>query len=314
VTHSGPPRIAIAVLVAALATAGCGPIGSPPPSGGPLAVVATTTVFADLVANVGGPLVSVTSLVPRNGDVHTFAPSPADVRRVAESRLIVMNGLGLDEWLQELIKNAAADETPIIELAEDLPGVELIEGGEEEAGAPDGPDHGAYNPHLWLAVPYAILYVDRIEAALAAADPANAAAYAAGADAYAGRLRDLDARVRAEIDTIPAASRRIVTFHDAFPYFAREYGIEVVGVAVEAPGQEPSAAQIAALVEAIRGAGVRAIFSETQFPSELVRRIAAETAATVVADLYTDSLGDPPVTSYEAVIEWDVARLVEALR
>lgn len=307
-THAGPPRIALAVLVAALATAGCGATGSPPPSGGPLAVVATTTVLADLVANVGGELVNVTSLVPRNGDVHTFAPSPADVRRVAEARLIVMNGLGLDDWLEELIRNAAARDAPVVVLAEDLPGVELIAGGDTDH------DDGAFNPHLWLAVPYAILYVDRIEAALAAADPANAAAYAAGADAYAERLRDLDARVRAEIDTIPAASRRIVTFHDAFPYFAREYGIEVVGVAVEAPGQEPSAAQIAALVEAIRGAGVKAIFSETQFPSELVRRIAAETAATVVADLYTDSLGDPPVTSYEAVIEWDVARLVEALR
>jgi zinc/manganese transport system substrate-binding protein len=264
--------------------------------------------LADLVANVGGPLVSVTSLVPRNGDVHTFAPSPADVRRVAEARLIVMNGLGLDDWLEELIRNAAARDAPVVVLAEDLPGVELIAGGDTDH------DDGTFNPHLWLAVPYAILYVDRIEAALAAADPANAAAYAAGADAYAERLRDLDARVRAEIDTIPAASRRIVTFHDAIPYCAREYGIEVVGVAVEAPGQEPSAAQIAALVEAIRGAGVKAIFSETQFPSELVRRIAAETAATVVADLYTDSLGDPPVTSYEAVIEWDVARLVEALR
>jgi ABC-type Zn uptake system ZnuABC Zn-binding protein ZnuA len=308
VRHAGPPRIAFAVLVAALATAGCGPTGSPSPSGGPLAVVATTTVFADLVANVGGELVSVTSLVPRHGDVHTFAPSPADVRRVAEARLIVMNGLGLDDWLEDLLRNAAADDAPVVALAEDLPGVELIAGGD--------PDHddGAFNPHLWLAVPYAILYVDRIEAALAAADPANAAAYAAGADAYAGRLRDLDARVRAQIDTIPAASRRIVTFHDAIPYFAREYGIEVVGVAVEAPGQEPSAAQIAALVEVIREAGVKAIFSETQFPSELVRRIAAETDAIVVADLYTDSLGDPPVTSYEAVIEWDVARLVEALR
>ncbi|HSL97563.1 MAG TPA: metal ABC transporter substrate-binding protein, partial [Candidatus Deferrimicrobiaceae bacterium] len=193
-------------------------------------------------------------------------------------------------------------------LAEDLPAVELIAGGDPDAGRP------AFNPHLWLAVPNVLLYVDRIEVALAAADPANAAAYAAGADAYASRLRDLDARVRAEIDTIPPSSRRVVTFHDAFPYFAREYGIEIVGVAVEAPGQEPSAAQIAALVEAIRETGVKAIFSESQFSSELVRRIAAETDATVIADLYTDSLGDPPVTSYEAVIEWDVARLVEALR
>jgi len=301
-----PAGRAVAILVAVLATTGCGPIGSPPPSDDRLAVVATTTVLADLVANVGGERVSVTSLVPRNGDVHTFEPSPQDVRRVAQARLIVMNGLGLDDWLVELIRNAAAEGTPIVALAEELAAVDLI--------ADDAPGHGAANPHLWLAVPLAILYVQQIETALSAADPANAAAYAAGAEAYAGRLRDLDGRVRAQVDTIPPASRRIVTFHDALPYFAREYGIEIVGVAVAAPGQEPSAAQVAELVEAIREADVKAIFSESQFPSELVRRIAAETGATVVADLYTDSLGDPPVTSYEAVIEWDVARIVEALR
>jgi ABC-type Zn uptake system ZnuABC Zn-binding protein ZnuA len=301
------------ILAATVSISACGSGASPAPPGR-LPVVATATIFGDLVANVGGDLVTVTSLVPRNGDVHTFEPSPQDVSRVAEAKLIVMNGLGLDEWLKELIENAAAEDAPIVELAEDLPGVELIEGGEEETGQEGSHDHGAFNPHLWMAVPYAILYVERIEAALAAADPANAATYAANADAYTARLRDLDAHVRAEIDTIPVSSRRIVTFHDAFPYFAREYGIEVVGVAVEAPGQEPSAAQIAALVEAIREAGVKAIFSESQFPSELVDRIAAETDATVVADLYTDALGDPPVDSYVAVIEWDVDRLVEALR
>jgi ABC-type Zn uptake system ZnuABC Zn-binding protein ZnuA len=301
------------MVTATLAVSACGPSASPAPSGS-LQVVATSTVFGDLVANVGGDLVAVTSLVPRNGDVHTFEPSPKDVGRVAEAKLIVMNGLGLDEWLLELIDNAAAEATPVVALAEDLPGVELIAGGEEEPGQDVGHDQGAFNPHLWMAVPYAILYVERIEAALEAADPANAATYAANADAYTARLRDLDAHVRGEIDTIPVSNRRIVTFHDAFPYFAREYGIEIVGVAVEAPGQEPSAAQIAALVEAIREAGVKAIFSESQFPSELVDRIAAETDATVVADLYTDALGDPPVDSYVGVIEWDASRLVEALR
>lgn len=302
-------------VLAALATllAACGPGASPPPAGAALPVVATTTVLADLVASVGGDLVSVTSLVPRGGDVHTFEPSARDVRRVSDARLIVMNGLGLDEWLGELVRNAAAEGTPIVELAEDLPGVELIEGGEHE-DAPGEDDHGAYNPHLWLAVPYAILYVDRIEAALVAVDAGNAAAYAARAAAYRDRLRDLDARVRTEIETIPPANRRIVTLHDALPYFSREYGIEIVGVAVEAPGQEPSAAQVAALIEAIREAGVKAIFSESQFPRALVERIAAETDATVVADLYTDSLGDPPVTSYEGLVIWNVERIVEALR
>lgn len=296
----------VAALVAALFVAACSRAPGPPTSSS-LPVVTTSTVFADLVANVGGDLVDVTSLVPRNGDIHTFEPSPQDVRRVAEARLIVMNGLGLDDWLGELINNAAADDTPIVRLADDVPAAERI-------AADDPTTPGAPNPHLWLAVPYAIGYVERIAAALADIDPQHKSAYVSGGEAFVARLGELDARVRAQIDTIPPSNRRIVTFHDAFPYFAREYGIEIIGVAVEAPGQAPSAAQIAALVEAIQNAGVKAIFSETQFPPELVERIGAETGATVVTDLYTDSLGDPPVTSYEALIEWDVNRFAEALR
>jgi ABC-type Zn uptake system ZnuABC Zn-binding protein ZnuA len=120
--------------------------------------------------------------------------------------------------------------------------------------------------------------------------------------------------VRSRIATIPVASRRLVTFHDAFPYYARAYGITIVGVAVKAPGQDPSAAYTAALITAIRRGGVKAIFSESQFPARLVDQLASETGATVVANLYDDALGDPPVTSYEAVISWDTDQLVKALK
>jgi len=113
---------------------------------------------------------------------------------------------------------------------------------------------------------------------------------------------------------VPEANRRLVTFHDAFPYYAREYGIRIVGVAVPAPGQDPSAGYTARLVDAIRGSGARAIFSEAQFPAKLVDQLAAETGVKVVANLYDDSLGDAPVTSYEAVIRWDTQQLVAALR
>ena len=303
----GPARIGlVGVLLVAvgLAVAGCGPFGGASPDlSGPLTVVTTSTVFGDMIENVGGNHVAVTSLVPRHADVHTFEPKPADLRAVTGARLIVMNGLGLDDWLRETIANAAAAGTPLVELARDLPGVEPL----------PGEDPGTQNPHLWMAVPYAIRYVDRIETALATADPANAVAYGERAAAYRKRLEALDADVRERIATIPPADRKLVTFHDAFPYFAREYGLEVVGVAVDAPGQDPSAGEIAALVEAIRASGAKAIFSEAQFPTRLVDQLAAETGATVVAQLYDDSLGDPPISSYEAVIEWDVDQLVQAL-
>jgi ABC-type Zn uptake system ZnuABC Zn-binding protein ZnuA len=215
----------------------------------------------------------------------------------------VMNGLGLDDWLRDTITNAAAAGTPLLELGPGLAGVQLL----------PGEDPGTQNPHLWMAVPYAEGYVDEIERALAAADPANAADYRQGAAAYRARLDALDARIRARTASIPPAERRLVTFHDAFPYFAREYGLEIVGVAVEAPGQDPSAAEIAALIDAIKAAHVKAIFSEDQFPTKLVDQLAASTGARVVSNLYDDSLGDPPVTSYEALMDWDVDQLVAAL-
>jgi ABC-type Zn uptake system ZnuABC Zn-binding protein ZnuA len=292
------------LTVLALAVAACGPGSATAPPGGALNVVTTTTVFADLVQNVGGPYVKVTSLVGKNGDVHTFEPKPADIQTVAGAKLLVMNGLGLDDWLEKTITNAAATGTPLVKLGVDLPGVTLLA----------GQDPGTQNPHLWMDVKYGELYVDRIAASLKAADAAHAAQYDAQAAAYKARLETLDASVRAKIATIPEANRKLVVFHDAFPYFAREYGITIVGVAVEAPGQDPSAGYTAQLISAIKAAGVKAIFSESQFPTKLVEQLAAETGAKVVANLYDDALGDPPVISYEAVISWDVDQLVTALK
>jgi ABC-type Zn uptake system ZnuABC Zn-binding protein ZnuA len=292
-------------MLLALLLAACGPeAAAPPGSTGALSVVTTTTVFADLISNVGGDLVSVTSLAGKNVDVHTFAATPADIRTVSGARLLVMNGLGLDDWLEDTITNAAATGTPLVKLGVDLPEVELLPGEEP----------GTQNPHLWMNVAYAELYVDRIAAALKSADPAHAAEYDAHAAAYKLRLDALDASVRAKVATIPEANRKLVMFHDAFPYFARAYGITIVGVAVEAPGQDPSAAETAALIDAIKAAGVKAIFSESQFPTKLVDQLAAETGATVVADLYDDALGDPPVTTYEALISWDADELAAALQ
>jgi ABC-type Zn uptake system ZnuABC Zn-binding protein ZnuA len=288
----------------ALAIAACSGGSSPSASGTGLNVVTTTTVFADIVKNVGGDYVTVTSLVGKNGDVHTFEPKPADVQTVASAKLLVMNGLGLDDWLEKTITNAAVTGTPLLKLGVDLPGVTLLPG--EEAGT--------QNPHLWMDVKYGELYVDRIATALTAADAAHAAQYDAQAAAYKQRLETLDASVRTRIATIPEANRKLVVFHDAFPYFAREYGITIVGVAVAAPGQDPSAGYTAQLISAIKAAGVKAIFSESQFPAKLIEQLAAETGAKVVANLYDDALGDPPVTSYEAVINWDVDQLVTALK
>jgi ABC-type Zn uptake system ZnuABC Zn-binding protein ZnuA len=292
------------LLVGAVILGGCqgAPYATKAP--GLITVVTTTTVFADMVRNVGGDSIQVTSLVPKNGDVHTYAAKPSDIQAVADARLLVMNGLGLDDWLERTIANASAANTTLVKLAVDLPGVTDLPGDES----------GSQNPHLFMDVAYAELYVDRIEAALAHVDPPHAAQYHEHAAAYRARLAALDQEVRDEIGSIPQTDRRIVTFHDAFPYYARAYGLTIVGVAVAAPGQDPSAGYTVQLIDAIKAAHVKAIFSEAQFPPRLVDQLAAATGVTVVADLYDDALGDDPVTSYEALIRWDTDQLVQALR
>ena len=214
-----------------------------------------------------------------------------------------MNGLGLDDWLGRLASDAGAT-APIVRLGEGLPGVTYLA----------GEDLGKTNPHLWLNVAYAEAYVDRVAAALGRAAPADGAAFEAGAAGYKTRLGELDAWVRQQIATIPEADRSFVSFHDALPYFAAAYGLRLVGTVVAAPGQDPSAGQIADLVRAIKAAGVKAVFSESQFSPDLAKAIADEAGATVVANLYDDTLGDPPVDSYEGVIRWDVEQFVKALR
>jgi zinc/manganese transport system substrate-binding protein/manganese/iron transport system substrate-binding protein len=295
----------------ALLPTACSGASSPGPGGsgepdGPIRVVTTSTVFADLVRSTGGDRVSVTSLVPPGADVHTYQATPDDLRAASDAQLFVMNGLGLDDWLEETLLSASS-EAPVLKLAEGLEGLEGVE-------LVPGEQPGEENPHLWMDVAYAGLYVERIADALKAADPAHATDIDASAAAYSATLTELDTWVREQVATIPAGDRQFVTFHDALPYFARAYGLTVVGVAVEAPGQDPSAGEIAALIDAIRESGVKAIFSEDQFPTALVDQLARETGTTVVADLYDDSLGDDPVTSYEALIHWDVEKLVEALR
>jgi ABC-type Zn uptake system ZnuABC Zn-binding protein ZnuA len=269
-------------------------------------VVATTTVIADLVARVAGDDAEVTSLVPKGGEAHTFDPSPGDVARVSDAGLVFANGLGLDDWAVDLARDADVPANRIVQLGVDLPDVAYIDDGSGDGGVP--------NPHLWLDVSYAARYVDRIAERLAVADPSRAATFRARAGVARADLEALDRWVREQLATIPAADRSIVAFHDALPYFARAYDLDVVGVIVEAPGQDPSAGEIAGLIEAIRGSGVRVIVSEAQFPSDLVATIAAETGATVIADLYTDSLGDPPIDSYDGLIRHDVERLVDGLR
>jgi ABC-type Zn uptake system ZnuABC Zn-binding protein ZnuA len=281
------------------------------------------------VRQVGGDRVDVQSLVPPGGEAHTFDPKPSDARRIASANLLVMNGLGLDDWLDKLVDDAGARGVPRVVLAKDLPGVKYLEAPAEEEASPGSRGGSGYdqqgssasaasvesaNPHLWMNVAYTRKYVERITQALAGVAPNDAAAFGANAAAYDGRLAQLDTFVRDSLAALPAENRRVVSEHDAFPYFAAAYGIEIADVVITVPGQDPSAADVARVIDTIRRAKVKAVLSEVQFSVELSRRIAAETGTTVVDDLYTDALGQPPVDTYEAMMRWDTDRLVKALK
>jgi manganese/iron transport system substrate-binding protein len=320
------------VLVAACAGAPAGqpptmlpspaePVTTPPqqqtPASEPmdrLSVVTSTTVLADLVRQVGGDRVSVHSVIPMGRDPHTFDPAPSDAARLAGADLLVINGLGLDDRLEDLAFETAPG-VPLVAVAEELEDVDYLEGGhDDDEDEENGDDDHAVNPHLWLDVSIARRYVDRIAATLTANDPAHRAAYQANAADYDETLADLDDWIRLQVEAIPEENRRVVSFHDAFPYFARAYDIEIVGVVVESPGQEPSAGELAQLITAVRETGVRAILTEVQFSDRLAQVIADEADVAVIDELYTDSLGDPPLDTYEAAMRWNAERIVEGLR
>jgi ABC-type Zn uptake system ZnuABC Zn-binding protein ZnuA len=298
---SRSPKWTIA-LAATLVLAACGP-GKPasPQASDGIRVVATTTVFADIIRNVAGDRVNVDSIVPPGVGPEDFEPKPDDARLLSGADLVVSNGVGLDDFLADLLESGSGSSTKDLVLGEGIPA--LTDGGE-------------VNPHFWLD-PTLVRdhYVPRIAAALGEVDPANAAAYEANAAAYAAELETLDEELRSKVDTLPAANRRLVTFHDAFPYFAQHFGFELVGVILENVGQEPTAAELAALVEQVRAAQVKAVFSEAQFSPELSATLAREAGIeSVVATLYTDSLGDAPADSYLGLMRWNVDQIVDALR
>ena len=275
--------------------------GASPSGAGRLEIVTTTTIFADLVSRVAGDRATVRSIIPAGVGPEDYEPKPNDAKALDGASLIVSNGVGLDDFLSELIESGSGGGTPQLVLGDGIPTISV---------------DGEPNPHFWLD-PTIVTgsYLPAIEAKLSAIDPDGAATYRANAAAYAATLTALDQELTQSIATIPQANRKLVTFHDAFPYFARHYGFDLVGVILPSPGQEPSAGDLAALVETVKAAGVRAVFSEAQFSPSLAQTLASEAGIeTVVTTLYNDALGPAPADSYEGLMRWNVDQIVQALR
>jgi zinc/manganese transport system substrate-binding protein len=264
-----------------------------------LKVVASFSILGDFVKNVGGDRVAVSTLVGPNGDVHVYSPAPADAKKIADARLVVINGLGLEGWLPRLVQSSGSK--AVIVTASD--GIVPLKSG------------SATDPHAWQSVVNAKIYVANIRDALIAADPGDAQAFRANADPYLAKLDQLDRDVRKAMAEIPPARRKVISTHGAFGYFAAAYGMEFIAPLGVSTDSEPSARDLADIITQIRAAKIPAVFVENISDPRLIQRISAETGAGIGGMLYSDSLtdekGDAP--TYIDMVRHNIKALNHAL-
>lgn len=278
----------------------------------PIPVVASFSILADLVREIGGERVSVTALVGPDEDAHAFQARPSDARRVKDARLAFANGLGFDNWMERLAHAAGVQQLVIA--SDGLAALDTHE-GEKAHGGHSGHDHGASDPHAWQDPRNVLVYADNIRAALSAADPAGSDYYQRNAQAYKTALQSLDARIRKAVESLPADRRRVVTSHDAFGYFARAYRLDFIAPVGLGNEADPSAAGMAALIRQIRETKVPAVFLENVADPRLLERIRRETGARVGGILYSDALSkrNPAASTYIGMMESNLATLMTAL-
>lgn len=299
-------RLLLPLLLAAASGAGL--------ASGPLRVVVTLAPYADLVQRVGGELVSVDTLLPPGASPHAFDPTPSQAAGLATSDLIVMNG-GLDAWLERLV-SAAAPRVPVLVVLEGLhlrpPAGEEHDDHEVHGEGEDDHGHGlsTVNPHVWLD-PALMIEAGRLVASeLSSLDPENAGAYEAGYERLAAALAALDAEIAATL--APVRGSPFVPFHDAWPYFAQRYGLNLVLSIEPFPGREPSPRYVAEAVAAVRSVGAKAVFAERQLNPKSAEVI-AESAGVKVAVL--DPIGGAPgPVGYDELLRYNAAVILSALR
>lgn len=298
----------IAALLAMIILAACQPVSSQ--TSDDLAVVATTSIVADVVRQVGGDSIEVITLLPLGSDPHAFQPAPRDMALVADASVIFANGAGLEEFLEPLIENADAS-ARVVEVSE---GITLIDTAAEEEDADDS-HHG--DPHTWVDPNNVLLWVENIRAALTELEPERAAEFQQNADQYSAELRELDAWVRQQVETIPPENRILVTDHLVYGYFAERYGFTQIGALI--PGfstsSAPSAQELARIEDDIREYNVPAIFIGESVSPSLGERVSEDTGVQLVK-LYHASLSEPDgdAPTYIDMIRYNVSAITVALK
>jgi ABC-type Zn uptake system ZnuABC Zn-binding protein ZnuA len=294
------------LAIAALFLAACG--SAPSKIDGALNVLASTTFLADITQNVAGNRVNVESLLPIGEDPHAYQVAPSDVAKIAESNVLILNGVEYEHFIESLLENAGGERL-VITASEGLTPNQMED--EENAGQMTG------DPHMWLDPNLVITYVENIRNGLSQADPEGAEIYKSNADAYIAQLKELDKWIVEQVNTVPAERRLLVTNHEAMGYFAERYGFEVTGSVIPSfsSNAAPSAQEMAGLIDEIKRLDAPAIFLDTADNNVLAQQIADETGVMIVDDLHLESLTDgAPAPTYIEMMKHNVSKIVEALK
>jgi len=298
-------KIFLAGLALLTGLSACGPTAPAPASGLPR-VLASESFLADIAQNVAASRLTVATLVPLGVDPHEYQPTPQDTVRLAQSQVLIVNGIGYEWWLQKTLANVGGQRQVLVAAAG------LTAAADPTGAHPDG------DPHMWLDPERAVRYVENIRDGLTQADPVGAQVYAANARAYIARLNDLDGWIKSQVAQVPAARRLLVTNHESLGYFAQAYGFQVVGTVIPGLSSDasPTAQQLAALIQAVKASGVPAIFLDVGTNPNLADQVAAETGTKVVSTLYLETLSPPdgPAPTYLNMMKYDVTQIVSALK
>ncbi|MGB0120468.1 MAG: metal ABC transporter substrate-binding protein [Solirubrobacterales bacterium] len=289
---------ALPVLISACSAADDSGSGSGKP-----VVLTTFTVIADMVDNVAGDRIEVSSITKPGAEIHGYEPTPSDLKTAASADLIIENGLGLERWFEQFVEQSSADFVSLTEGIEAIP----ITGDSEYAGLP--------NPHAWMSVSNANIYIENIRKALTDLDPSSARYFQKNADRYSAKLSEVSDFVKADLANLPANQRALVSCEGAFSYMAKDFGLEEAYLWPVNAEQEGTPQQIAETIEFVRDNEVPSVFCESTVSDKSQQQVASESGAEFGGVLYVDSLSeaDGPVPTYEELLRRDAETIVAGL-
>lgn len=275
-----------------------------------LPVIASFSILGDLVKNVGGERIALTTLVGPDGDAHVYSATPADAKNLADAKVVFINGLGFEGWMDRLVK-ASGTKAPLVMATRGIK-TQRMAGGDSHG---HGHSHAETDPHAWQSVANTKVYVTNIRDGLIKADPAGKTEYESNAKTYLEKLDALEKEIRAAVGSIPKARRKVITSHDAFAYFRAAYGIDFVAPQGVSTESEASAQDVARIIRQIRAQKIPAVFLENVSDTRLVKRIADETGARIGGTLYSDALSDEkgPAPTYIDMMRHNLRQFAEAL-